>query len=303
MKNLNSKRLEQLGRSFLYRTRLTEEKLANVPLTYREFRVHKRDGRERRLCSPNSELKYVQRIMLRKVFQLLPVHPAAKGFRRRQGIVDHALLHSGKPIVVLMDIEDFFNSTQGWRVSNILKGFGWSQELIDQIVRIVCHPETNSLPQGAPTSPVLSNIVNWELDVRLTAFARKRDLVYSRYADDIAFSPKGSGKISNPYDIIRIVNTILVEYGYVLRAEKSRVLRSCQQQNVTGLVVNNTCNLSRSVRRRMRSAEHRLSINGPLSSVTESGEATPMTPEQLRGWQGYAAMISKRVQKLSGVDK
>lgn len=299
MSEWNPKWTERLGRAVPYYTGLSDETLSSVVVSYRECRIRKRDGRERVLAMPNPRLKNVQRLLLRKVLRKLPIHPAAKGFRRGQSTVDHALLHSGKQFVVLVDIEDFFPSTQRWRVAQRLKHLGWSEDRIEQIVRLVCHPDTDGLPQGAPTSPAISNIVNWEMDVRLAGFARKRNLAYSRYADDIAFSPTGHGRVVNPYYVVRVVRTILADYGYLLRPDKIRVLRSDRQQNVTGLVVNRSCNLSRKVRRRLRAAEHRLKRAEPLSAVTEQGDATEMTPEQLHGWQSYVSMISTKVRQAN----
>lgn len=302
MQEWNPKKLERIGRAIPYTTGLTEEILSGCVVSYRESRIRKRDGRERILSIPHPRLKHVQRLLLRKVLRKLPVHPSAKGFRRRQSTVDHAVAHSGKPFVVLMDIEDFFPSTQRFRVAQCLKRFGWSSERVHQIVRLVCDPETDGLPQGAPTSPAISNIVNWEMDVRLAGFARKQRLAYSRYADDIAFSPAGTGRLPNPYYVVRVAKAILADYGYLLRADKIRVLRSNRQQSITGLVVNSSCNLSRTVRRRLRAAEHRLKKGEPLSAVTESGDDTDMSPEQLHGWRSYLSMISKRTDRANTTD-
>lgn len=299
MSGWNPKRFERLGRSIPYCTGLPDEILSGLPVTYRASRIRKRDGRKRLISSPNPRLKQVQRTLLRTVLNRLPVHPSAKGFRRQQSTVDHASLHSGKPFVVLMDIEQFFPTTQRWRVAQSLRRFGWTEDRVKQIVRLVCHPSDEGLPQGAPTSPVISNIVNWELDVRLAGFARKQRLVYSRYADDIAFSPTETGRHPNPYYIVRVVKAILADYGYLLRADKIRVLRSNRQQSITGLVVNSSCNLSRTVRRRLRAAEHRLKKGEPLSVVTEPGDAKEMTQTQLHGWRSYLSMISTKVRRAN----
>jgi hypothetical protein len=98
------------------------------------------------------------------------------------------------------------------------------------------------------------------------------------------------------------VRAILADYGYLLRADKIRVLRSNRQQSITGLVVNSSCNLSRTVRRRLRAAEHRLKKGEPLSVVTEPGDANEMTPTQLNGWRSYLSMISKRNDRAKTTD-
>ncbi|MEY3458485.1 MAG: hypothetical protein RL215_1642 [Planctomycetota bacterium] len=298
MEPLDFRRLARHGRDLPYRTGLSIDALREVPVTYRERSIRKRSGSSRILSIPNQRLMAVQRLLLRKVLQLLPMHPAAKGFRRRQGIFEHASIHSGKPWVVLMDIKDFFPSTAASRIRSKLEQFAWPAPLIDQLVRLVCHPQSGGLPQGAPTSPAISNIVNWELDTRLAGFARQNGLCYSRYADDLAFSPLSPTDPPPPWSSVRFAKTVLAEYGYELNERKIRVLRAGHQQNVTGLVVNSSCNLPRSIRRRIRAAEHRLQHDKPLTAVDHSGEETPMTAEQLQGWIGYSAMIARKTEQL-----
>lgn len=245
------KRYQRLGKELPHRLGLTEEAIDQIPLSYREARIPKKDGRERILLIPNAQLKSIQRLILRKILCRLPIHPAAKGFRRRYCTADHAAVHSKKDFVILMDIENFFPSTSTERIVHSLLRFGWSQDMSQRVARIACQPDTGGLPQGAPTSPVLSNIVNWEMDKRLAIFSRMRGLAYSRYADDIAFSPlKAYENESGPGFIIRTVVEILSSYGYSLKAEKTRILRCSNRQTITGLVVNQSCNLPRYLRRR-----------------------------------------------------
>lgn len=298
MQPIDFRRLARLGKELPYRTGLSIDALREVPVTYRERKIKKRSGSIRVLSIPNPKLMVVQRLLLRKILQLLPMHPAAKGFRRRQGIFEHASLHAGKPWVVLMDISDFFPATTANRITRKLEEFNWPDDLINLIVRIACHPKTRGLPQGAPTSPALSNIVNWDMDVRLAGFARMRGYSYSRYADDIAFSPLSPDNPPPPFSCVHFAKALLSEYGYSLNAKKIRVLRSGQQQNVTGLVVNNSCNLPRTIRRRIRAAKHRLQLNKPLTSVSQPGDDIPMTAEQLQGWQSYLEMINIKSSKL-----
>lgn len=302
MQPLDFRKLAQLAKELPYRTGLSIDALHSVPLTYRERKIKKRSGSARVLSIPNPKLMAVQRLLLRKVLQLLPVHPAAKGFRRRQGIFEHASIHAGKPWVVLMDISDFFPSTKADPIRRRLGEFHWPNDLIEQIVRIACHPRTGGLPQGAPTSPVISNIVNWHMDVRFAGFARSRGYCYSRYADDIAFSPLATNNPPPPFSCVHFARAMLAEYGYSLNEKKVRVLRSGQQQTVTGLVVNNSCNLPRTIRRRIRSAEHRLLHAKPLTSVSESGEDTEMSVEQLHGWKSYLGMINRKSAQLRETD-
>ena len=121
------RRCQELGKQLEYRTGLTEQVLAALPRTYREIRMPKRRGGFRTLSIPNRHLKEAQRALLRHVLQKLPVHPAAKGFRRRHSTLDHASLHAKKHFVVLLDIQDFFPSTSLGRVHRAFLRLGWPE--------------------------------------------------------------------------------------------------------------------------------------------------------------------------------
>lgn len=292
------RRYERLGRILPFITGFSDTELCNVSLDYRIREIPKKDGRKRLLRIPNGQLHHVQRTLLRKIFQRLPVHNAAKGFVRGRGTVHHAQEHTAKPWVLLVDIKNYFSSTSKTRVENRLGELGWSQERAAVVARVVCNPIGNGLPQGASTSPIVSNIVNFTMDHRLVQFASRHKLAYSRYADDLAFSPLppfGRNIVTvDPLFVIRAIKAILHDYGYALRKDKTRVLRRNQRQVVTGIVVNGGCALPREVRKRLRAANHRL-LEGEkqLSLVSERGEKTPMSLSQWSGWNAYASMIEE----------
>jgi len=292
---------KRLGEQFLHRSGLSPDSLTSVPLGYRETRIQKRSGGSRNLSIPNSDLKWVQQTLLRKLLRYLPVHPAAKGFVRRRSVADHAALHCGKPHVLAMDIRDFFDRTTEERIRARLERFGWDRSFVASVCRVVCHPTRGGLPQGAPTSPVLSNIVNSFMDHRLTRLADRCGYDYSRYADDLAFSPQLTRRHRTSLGYLKQgVRLILEDCGYEVQSKKTRVLRQGRQQVLTGLVVNDRCALPRTLRRRLRAAEHRQSrkfstprSRQPLSDVTVAGEEENMTASQLHGWQSYHQMVSR----------
>jgi retron-type reverse transcriptase len=291
------RRYERLGRSLPFITGLSDTDLSNVSLDYRLRKIPKKDGTKRILRIPNGQLRYVQHTLLNKIFQRLPVHNAAKGFVRGRGTVHHAQEHTAKPWVILVDIENYFSTTSTERVARRFVEFGWSEQRSLLVARVVCHPTVDGLPQGAPTSPIVSNIVNFTMDHRLAEFAQMHSLVYSRYADDLAFSPRppfdgGSIKV-DPRFVIRAIKAILHDYGYKLRSDKTRILRRNQRQVVTGIVVNRGCALSKEVRKRLRAAEHRLRIGKTMSLVSVRGDYTSMTESQLHGWKAYEAVIQR----------
>lgn len=263
---------------------VTPEELAAVPVEYHQFTIPKRSGAPRQIDAPAPPLKRLQRQILRRVLARLPAHPAALGFERGVSFVDHARLHAGRPLIVRMDLRDFFPSIGAHKVKQYLHAIGWSGEAVKALVRLCCHQ--GELPQGAPTSPRLANLVNIELDARLSAAAEQLGALYSRYADDLVFSfaedaPRAARAL------ITLTRLIIAEEGYALnRAKGPRVLRAHQRQTITGLVVNDgPPRLSRETRRWLRAVEHR------AATVASSGKRPTLTPLQREGWRALAQMV------------
>jgi uncharacterized protein (TIGR03067 family) len=248
--------------------------------SYREFSVPKPSGGQRRLCAPDDRLKALQRQILHRLLGRLKVHPAATGFQRGQSIVTHARRHAGQAVIVRLDVKEFFPATAAWRVHKYFRKIGWNRPAANLLTHLCTHH--NGLPQGAPTSPRLSNLVNYRLDCRLAAMARKLGARYSRYADDITLSFPVDKRRQIRY-LIRFVRGVAHAAGYRLHgAKKLCIRRQHQQQRVTGLVVNESVNLPRAVRRRLRAVAHHL----------RTGRPATLTPEQLAGWQALQHMIA-----------
>src|SRR5690606_2115987 len=146
----------------------TEELLSHRP-DYAETFIAKRSGGRRRLLIPDWKTKQLQRRLVRRVLSRLQAHSAACGFERGRSIVDNARPHVGQAVVVKMDIVDFFPSTSAGRLDRYFRRIGWNREAAALLVRLTTHD--GGLPQGASTSPRLSNLVNFFLDVKLTKLA------------------------------------------------------------------------------------------------------------------------------------
>jgi retron-type reverse transcriptase len=253
--------------------------LLAVRPSYREFAVPKRSGGTRRLCAPEDSLKALQRRLLRRLLGRLKCHPAATGFQPGQSIATHARRHVGRAVVVRLDVKGFFPATRASRVHHYFRKIGWNRPAAGLLTRLCTHQ--GGLPQGAPTSPRLSNLVNYRLDCRLAAMARKLGAGYSRYADDITLSFSTDDRWRIRY-LIRFVRRVANEAGYQLHGtRKLHIRRRHQQQRVTGLVVNAGVRLPREVRRRLRAVEHHL----------RTGRPATLTREQLAGWHALQHMI------------
>jgi RNA-directed DNA polymerase len=269
-----------------------ESRLSLTP-SYQARQVPKRSGGTRLLHVPDDDLKDLQRRILRRLLKRLRCHPAAKGFQPGESIVTHANLHAGRAVVVRLDLRAFFPST-GWnRVYQYFCRIGWNR-LAARLLTNLCTHE-GGLPQGAPTSPRLSNLLNYRLDARLTAMAARLGAHYSRYADDITLSFDRDNRDRIRY-FIRFVKRATAAEGYRMHGRKKmRIRRRHQQQRVTGLVVNAGVRLPRQTRRWLRAVEHHL----------RSGRPATLTPEQLAGWQAFRQMVerqSRPVPVRAGLD-
>lgn len=281
---------------------------------YREFTISKRSGGARKILAPDDELKRLQRRILRRLLVRLRAHSAVHGFERSRSIVTNAVAHQGQEVVMRFDLVDFFPSTSERRVRKYFRRIGWNRPAAKILTRLCTYQ--GGLPQGAPTSPRLSNTINYLLDSRLAGMVTALGGVYTRYADDITISfseePKEDWVIRSgsapPFTfwkhpdkirfVQRFVRRVVREEGYQLhRGKKMNIRRRHDRQEVTGLVVNERVNLPRETRRWLRAVEHRarLAKQSPLDNREQFGYGSrkqpTLTPSQLDGWRAYQAMI------------
>ncbi len=198
---------------------------------YSLAQIPKKSGGLRELHIPSVELKYLQRWILDNILSGIRISSFATGFCNKKSIVDNAKMHIGHECVLNMDIKDFFPSITFKMVFRIFAYYGYTKELSFVFAKLCTYEE--SLPQGSPASPCISNIVSLKIDKRLSLVAEKYQVCYSRYADDITFS--GNSGIKK---LIEITSNILVEEGFSLNNKKTRIKFSHQRQEVTGLIIN-----------------------------------------------------------------
>lgn len=164
-----------------------KEILRNVSVHYREFWMRKRKGGYRMISAPNKTMQSIQATINSRILSpVTMIHPAAVGFRNGHSVVDNANPHLGKRYVLKMDIHDFFFSIRSPRVKKTFEKIGYPEN-VSKVLGTLCCLHRH-LPQGAPTSPSLSNIVSYEMDRKLAALAAEYGLTYTRYADDLTFS-------------------------------------------------------------------------------------------------------------------
>jgi RNA-directed DNA polymerase len=244
---------------------------------YIDFKIKKKSGGERTIHAPNNGLKAIQKT-LNLIFQcIFEPHKAAMGFVANKSIVDNAKIHVNRNYVYNIDLKDFFSSIDQARVWKCLqlepfnligKDAKQSKQQVLNIISALCFIEMeverlniltgefekvkrNVLPQGAPTSPILTNVICQKLDNRLTGVAKRFGLRYSRYADDITFS-----SMQNVYQIdgefIKELNRIIIDQGFDIKESKTRLQKTGYRQEVTGLVVNEKANVQQRYIKQLR---------------------------------------------------
>ncbi len=249
---------------------------------YVSFDVEKRAGGIRHITNPSPLLKDVQQVLLEDLTTRLDdTWPdACHGFRRGKSIKTNAELHCGKAVIVHADIESFFDNTGYWRIWAVLThvyGHLLSAKAIWFLVDVCCY--NGGLPTGAPTSPILANAVLCDFDRLVAQCAEKKQITYSRYADDLTFS--GRQGVQN---ILPFVKSTLQKVGYRLKEDKTYILRQHNRQRVTGLVVNgNTPSVHREFRRGFRAGVDRLT-RGVVDAA----------PTSVRGRAAYLLMVNPK---------
>lgn len=264
---------------------------------YRYAWVPKRSGAYRLLEAPKPVLKEIQRRILREIVEILPPHPAAHGFRRGRSVLSNAKPHVGNEVVVRLDLADFFAAVTATRVRAVFRSLGYPDGVVRVLAGLCCtatpsevlsaYPVAREpaevserreqrqrlagphLPQGAPTSPALANLVAFRLDRRLAGLAVRWEARYTRYADDLAFS--GDRRLAaRVHSFIGRVAAIAEEEGFAVRLRKTRVMRQARRQQIAGIVVNERPSLARADLERLEAILYNCVRYGPGSQNREA---------------------------------
>lgn len=265
----------------------TEAVLKGFRPRYTRFEIPKRAGGSRRIDAPDAATKKLQRAIDKRVFGGVRLHSAAMAYVRGRSFVHHAARHADRAVVVSMDLENFFGSIKRWRVEALARWLGWDEVAAARIADL-CTLD-GSLPQGAPTSPRLANILSIPMDRRLAGLARSRGAVYSRYADDLVFSFDADEQ-DVVHEVVHIAKLIIWEsWDFEMEVHHKRKLHirraGWNRQEVCGLVVNDgPPRLPRETRRALRAMRHQLLKGAHPKAV----------PTQLAGWMSLEGMIRQQ---------
>ena len=235
---------------------------------YTKFDVPKKSGGSRTIHAPNGSLKIVQRKLSQVLYAVYQPRPSVHGFSASRSIITNAKAHVKKKFILNLDIQDFFGSINFGRVRGLFIANPYKlDEKVATILAQICCFE-NQLPQGAPTSAIVSNLICAKMDSELQRFSKKYGFFYTRYADDITLStnryelPKSLAIVytdengSSQVVLSNELRKIIENNGFKINQKKVRLAHHTQRQEVTGLVVNRTVNVNRKYVRNIRGALH-----------------------------------------------
>ena len=261
-----------------------EEILNNVSGHYQEFWMRKRSGGYRMISAPDKDLQAIQSTIYSRILSSVTiVHPAAVGFRCGRSVVDNATPHLGKRYVLKMDIHDFFGSIRSPRVRQTFKKIGYPEN-VSKVLGALCCLHRH-LPQGAPTSPALSNIVGYEMDRKLAALAAEYGLTYTRYADDLTFS----GDVFPKEQIIPQVKRIIRDEKFEPNHKKTHFMNQSSRKIITGVSVASGVKLTipKSKKREIRKNVYFILTKGLAEHQRRIGSHDPAYLKRLIGMLCY----------------
>lgn len=274
--------------------RSLEGKRERCRLRHYHYRtLSKRFGQIRLIESPKPRLKQIQKDILRGILDQIPPHSSAHGFRLGKSIATFAAPHVGQRVVLKIDLQDFFPSISLALTRAVFRTVGYPEEVATLLAGLCTNATpadawdvTNGdrqsaagrdtrwlysqphLPQGAPTSPALANLCSYHLDCRLSGLADKAGAVYTRYADDLAFSGGRDFERVVARFHLHVAATVMEE-GFAVHHRKTRIMREGVRQRLAGLVVNNRLNLARPEFDRLKATLNNCVRHGPSSQNRE----------------------------------
>ncbi len=287
----------------------TRDESAELNWHYTRYSLPKRNGKERIILAPKRQLKAMQRRVLREMLDQLPAPIHAHGFVRGRSILTNARPHVGKAYVLKLDLKEFFPSIDFPRIRGLFIWMGYSFAVASVLAMLCTEYDrisyqranrvyyisqgTRHLIQGAPTSPLLANLIAFKLDKRLKGLADAHGFAYTRYADDLTFSGDNYEALLK---VLNLAQKIVAEEDLVVNKEKIRILRRSRRQQVTGIVVNDKTTTPRERRRLVEAILHNAQKTG-LQEQNREGSANFRA--YIQGLIGYiSAADPERGQRL-----
>ena len=280
---------------------------------YRRFLMPKKRGGHRLISAPMPRMKAAQHWVLENILSPIPLHEAAHGFRPEHSILTNAAPHCGAETVINLDLKDFFPNITWPRVFGLFRAMGYSRSIATILTQLCTEPPVEDLeldgetwqvatgkrhlPQGAPTSPAITNLLCRRLDARMAGIAKKHHFLYTRYADDLTFSTKGRERLA-ARKLLWQVKKVIYEEGFTIHPDKLRIMDRGRSQEVTGLGVHEEKpTVPRKDVRAFRALLHQISTKGTDNCHWRGDRKRTLA--KVNGFANYLNMVDgERYQKL-----
>ncbi len=231
---------------------------------YRTFKVKKKKKKDyREIKEPLPSLKEIQLWILYNILYQERPSKYAKAYIQKRNLRENVKFHVGKNKVLNLDFKHFFPSIKQDAIEKIFLSFGYSSNISNLLSKLCCLD--GSLPQGAPTSPYLSNLYLKTFDEDVFGFCKNKHIRYTRYADDMTFSGD-----FNELEVINFIKEKIEDSPLEINDEKTRVMRRNQRQVVTGILVNDKTQVSKKYRNNIRLEMYYISKYGIAEHLAKS---------------------------------
>ncbi|QWG70405.1 RNA-directed DNA polymerase (plasmid) [Bacillus mycoides] len=260
---------------------------------YKNFLIPKKNGEQREINTPTYSLKLVQRWILEEILEKIGVSEESMAFKKGpgNGIKKNAEIHLYSLYLLQLDIKDFFINIKRKRVFYLFRDLGYNVAISNILANLCTYKDY--LPQGGITSPYLSNLICYKLDKRLKGLCAKRDILYTRYADDLTFSCDNRESLKK---VQKVIEEIIEDEGFKTNPLKTRLLSPSSHKKVTGITVNERyIKANKKLKKKVRAMIHHAFISADYSSN-----------DCIRGYiafissieEGYKDTICKYINKL-----
>lgn len=304
MDAINSQLLDLLCDEFPFTRMEAWELIRSAPKRYKVHFIEKRNGRGKRLIAqPTAELKVVQRWVASQFISKMPIHEAASAYRPNQNISDHAKLHARNKYLLKIDFKDFFPSIKARDFElHAVKHLGIDTRLASELALLLFRRDEDrklTLSIGAPSSPMLSNTLMYEFDIKLAEFCATEGVTYSRYADDLALSTNRAHILDGAQDF---VCSLLRQISYPklkINPEKTVFTSKKFQRKLTGLTLTNhgSVSLGRERKREIRA----------MADHYRKGKLEESQHGRLKGFLAFSLSVEPEfvatIRKLIGEEK
>ncbi|MBR3149800.1 MAG: RNA-directed DNA polymerase [Eubacterium sp.] len=266
--------------------------LDGIEKDYEEFTIKKKNGKLRTISKPNEALADIQKRIYEYILRNAPVSPCAAAYVKGKSIRDATAKHIGQPILIKIDVKDFFYNIFFDSVNDAFTNLGFDKYQAITLANFCCYK--GSLPQGTSTSPMLSNLVFRDFDDEMEKLCLKYNIRYTRYSDDMLFS----GSFDNEFDTKRFVPYVkfmLEDFGFQMNLSKTKIIKQGQRQTALGVVLNEKQQVTKEYRKQIRQEIHYCSEHSVKSHLEHIQDERFLLPNGEPDYIGYIDNLNGRI--------